>query len=162
MPDPAPSSVPPLQLFTRAHTHGVINLLAAEGWGTYTIDPERTARALSAPGCTTLLALDGTTVVGLVQLQSDGEIQAHLSALLVDAPWRSRGLGRHLVHEALKRAGGIHVDVLTRNRGFYESLGGQPRPGFRLTPEQLDPDRKPRAAPGTPSAAAAPPSGRKQ
>jgi hypothetical protein len=47
-----PSSTPGLQSFTRAHTPGVIDLLAAEGWDTYTVDPERTAQALTAPGCT--------------------------------------------------------------------------------------------------------------
>jgi ribosomal protein S18 acetylase RimI-like enzyme len=133
-----PSSTPRLRSFTRARTPGVIDLLAAEGWDTYTVDPERTARALAAPGCTTVLALDGARVVGLVQLQSDCEIQAHLSALLVAPSWRRRGLARQLLREALKRAGGIHIDVLTRNPAFYESLGGRPRPGFRLTPEQLN------------------------
>jgi hypothetical protein len=34
-----PSSTPRLQLFTRAHTPGVIDLLAAEGCDTYTVDP---------------------------------------------------------------------------------------------------------------------------
>jgi ribosomal protein S18 acetylase RimI-like enzyme len=144
-----PSSTPSLQPFTRAHTPGVIDLLAAEGWDTYTVDPEQTARALSAPGCTTLLALDGARVVALVQVQSDGEIQAHLSALLVDTSWRRRGLGRQLLHEALKRAGGIQIDVLTQNRAFYESLGGQPRPGFRLTRQQLNINRKPSAPSAT-------------
>ena len=137
-----PLSTPRLHSFTRAHMRGVIELLAAEGWDTYTVDPERTARALSAPGCTTLLALDGARVVALVQLQSDGEIQAHLSALLVATSWRRRGLGRYLLHDALKRAGGNHIDVLTQNRAFYEGLGGQPRPGFRLTPEQLNLEMK--------------------
>jgi GNAT superfamily N-acetyltransferase len=144
-----PSSTPRLQSFTRAHTPGVVDLFAAAGWSTYTVDPERSARALSAPGCTTLLALDGARVVALVQLQSDGEIQAHLSALLVATSWRRRGLGRQLPNEALKRAGGIHIDVLTHNRAFYESLGGQPRPGFRLTPEQLNINTKPNASSAT-------------
>jgi ribosomal protein S18 acetylase RimI-like enzyme len=114
-----------------------MDLLATEGWDTYTVDPARTARALSAPGSTTLLALDRGRVVALVQLQSDGEIQAHLSSLLIATPWRRHGLGRHLMHQALERSGGIRVDVLTQNRAFYESLGGQPRSGFRLTREQL-------------------------
>jgi GNAT superfamily N-acetyltransferase len=148
-----PSPTPRLQSFTRAHTSGVIDLLAAEGWDTYAGDAQRTARALSAPGCTTLLALDGATVVALVQLQSDGEIQAHLSALLVAAPWRQRGLARQLLREALKRAGGIHIDVLTRNQTFYESLGARPRPGFRLTAERLNTDSTPRASSATPPVA---------
>ena len=132
-----------LESFTGAHAAAAIDLFAKEDWGTYTCDPTRTIRALSAPGCTTLLAVNRAVVVGLVQLQSDGEIQTHLSALLVAAPWRRSGLGRGLLHEALKRAGGIHVDVLTRNPGFYESLGGEARPGFRLTHEQLNPHARP-------------------
>ncbi len=132
-----------LQSFTRAHTRGALDLFAAEGWGTYTADPERTVRALSAPGCTTLLALDGATVVALIQLQSDGEIQAHLSALLVARSWRRRGLGRQLLHQALKQAGGIRIDVLTQTEAFYESLGGQRTPGFRLIRQDLNLDEKP-------------------
>ena len=137
---------PQLRLFARADTPAVVDLFAAEGWRTYTVDRARTARALSAPGATTLLALDGAMVVGLIQLQSDGEIQAHLSALLVATPWRRRGLARELLRQALERAGGVHIDVLTRNAAFYESLGGQPRPGFRLTPDQLNLDTTPNAA----------------
>jgi GNAT superfamily N-acetyltransferase len=136
---------PRLRSFTRADTPAVLNLFAAEGWDTYTVDPARTARALSAPGCTTLLVLHGAEVVALIQLQSDGEIQAHLSALLVAPPWRCRGLARQLLSHALATAGGTNIDVLTRNAAFYESLGGQPRPGFRLTPQQLDLNTTPNA-----------------
>jgi GNAT superfamily N-acetyltransferase len=146
----ATSLTPRLQRFTRTHASGVINLLAAEGWDTYTVDPERTARAFSAPGCTTLLALDQASVVAIVQLQSDGELQAHLSALLVATAWRRRGLARQLLQEAVTLAGGLHIDVLTRNPGFYQSLGGQPRHGFRLTPRQLNPNTNHAAASALP------------
>ncbi len=137
------SSALHLRSFGRAHAGGVLDLFAAEGWGTYTVDPERTVRALSAPGCTTLLAVSGDTVVGLVQLQSDGEIQAHLSNLIVAGFWRRRGLGCRLLREALKRGGGIRVDVLTETESFYESLGGQRTPGFRLVHQDLSAYGKP-------------------
>src|SRR5438093_12521201 len=65
------SSVTVLRSFTRAHLDGALALFAAEGWETYTADPERTCRALGAPGVTTVIAEDEETVVGLVQLQSD-------------------------------------------------------------------------------------------
>lgn len=143
------TSTPTLRLFSPADTAGVIDLFAAEGWDTYVVDPGRTARALAAPGCTTLLALVGSSVVALVQLQSDGEIQAHLSALLVAEAWRRRGLARGLLDEALRRAGGAHIDVLTTNPAFYESLGGRPRSGFRLTPEHLNLDPTARPEPVT-------------
>ena len=46
----------------------------------YTTDPDRTHRALTAPGVTTIVATEGGDVCGF-QAQSDGEIQAHLSVL---------------------------------------------------------------------------------
>jgi hypothetical protein len=46
-----------IQPFTQAHLDGLIALVAAEGWTEYTDDAERTYRALSAPGVTTLVAL---------------------------------------------------------------------------------------------------------
>jgi hypothetical protein len=39
-----------------------IALFAAEGWQTYTADPDRTYRALTAPGSTILVALDAQNV----------------------------------------------------------------------------------------------------
>jgi len=127
-----------LVAFSREHFDGALELFAAEGWETYTADPERTFRALSAPGCTTVVAVDGEEVAALVQVQSDGEIQAHLSALVVGARWRVRGLGRALLKTALERAGGMRMDLLTRSGGYYQSLGADQVPGFRLRPENFE------------------------
>jgi GNAT superfamily N-acetyltransferase len=139
--DMTQTATPHVQPFTRTELHGAVELFAAAGWDVYTVDPERTFRALSAPGCTTLVALDGAAVVALVQLQSDGEIEAHLSALLVAGSWRGHGLGRELLGEALRLAGGIRVNVLTHAEAFYHHLGGQRTPGFRLARVDLD-DRR--------------------
>jgi ribosomal protein S18 acetylase RimI-like enzyme len=129
MADPTP--------FTREHLDGVVRLFAGVGWRTYYADPERTYRALTSPGSTTLVAVDQGRVVGLVQMQSDGHIQAHLSALAVDEGWRGRGLARTLLREALRRSGAIRVDILSSAESFYARLGATPRPGFRLNREQL-------------------------
>ena len=126
-----------LRPFTRQHLAGVLALFAAEEWETYSAEPERTYRALAAPGSTTLVAEDQGDVVAVVQLQSDGEIQAHLSALVVAEAWRGRGIARRLLGEALHRAGGVRIDVLTRAGGFYLGLGAREVPGFRLTRESL-------------------------
>jgi GNAT superfamily N-acetyltransferase len=126
-----------LSPFEREHTEGALALFAAEGWETYTEDPERTYRALSAPGSTTLVAIDGGQVAGLVQLQSDGEIQAHLSALLVGELWRGRGLARRLLRDALRIAGGMRIDIISSAESFYRALGADSRPGFRLRPPDL-------------------------
>jgi hypothetical protein len=47
----------------------------------------------AAEGCARI-ALEDSTVIAVVLLQSDGEIQAHLSAIVVAEAWRSSGLGR--------------------------------------------------------------------
>jgi GNAT superfamily N-acetyltransferase len=118
--------------FGREQLDGALALFSAEGWDTYTEDSDRTLRALTAPGSTTLTAVDDGIVAGLVQLQSDGEIQAHLSALVVGERWRGLGLSRRLLREALARAGGMRIDIITAAESFYEHLGADRRPGFRI------------------------------
>ena len=127
-----------LTAFEREHLNDALALFTAEGWDTYYEDPARTLRALTAPGSTTLVAVDDGTVAGLVQLQSDGEIQAHLSALLVGDRWRGRGLARLLLRESLTRAGGMRIDILSAAEGFYTHLGADRRPGFRLRSPNLE------------------------
>ena len=61
---------------------------------------------------TTVVAVDeeaGTGVVGFACLQSDGEIQAHLLLIAVEAAHRRRGIARALIAEALARAGGERI-----------------------------------------------------
>jgi ribosomal protein S18 acetylase RimI-like enzyme len=129
--------MPELTPFEREHLAGALALFAAEDWDTYTADAERTYRALAAPGATTLLAVEGATVAGLVQLQSDGAIHAHLSALVVGERWRRRGLARALLREALRRAGALRIDVVTAAGSFYLGLGATPKAGYRLTRDDL-------------------------
>jgi ribosomal protein S18 acetylase RimI-like enzyme len=126
-----------IQGFERQHLEGALALFTAAGWETYFEDPARTERALCSPGSTTLVAVDDGVVAGLVQLQSDGEIQAHLSALLVGEPWRGRGISRTLLREALRRAGGMRMDIISAAESFYSHLGAESKTGFRLRPSQL-------------------------
>jgi ribosomal protein S18 acetylase RimI-like enzyme len=126
-----------IEQFGRRHLDGLIALLAAEGWTTYTDDVERTYGALTAPGATTLVAIAGGHVVGALQVQSDGRIQAHVSMLLVDRGWRGVGLGSRLLRTGLECAGGLQLDVRTRTEGYYERLGASRSLGFRLTREDL-------------------------
>jgi GNAT superfamily N-acetyltransferase len=127
-----------VRAFEREHLDGVIALVDGEQWETYSEDPERTYRALTSPGSTTLVAVDEGAVAGLVQLQSDGEIQAHLSALLVGEAWRGRGISRRLLREALQRAGGMRMDILSAAETFYRHLGAESKTGFRLRPPALE------------------------
>jgi ribosomal protein S18 acetylase RimI-like enzyme len=126
-----------IEPFAPAHLDGLIALVAAEGWTEYTDDLERTHRALTAPGATTLVAIVGGRVAGAIQVQSDGLIQAHVSMLLIDRNSRGAGLGSRLLREGLERAGGLQLDVRTRTEGYYERLGASRSLGFRLTREDL-------------------------
>jgi ribosomal protein S18 acetylase RimI-like enzyme len=126
-----------IEPFAHAHRDGLIGLVAAEGWTEYAEDAERTQRALSAPGATTLVALADERVVGAIQVQSDGLIQAHVSMLLIDPEWRGHRLGSRLLREGLERAGGLRIDIRTRTEGYYERLGASRSLGFRLTREAL-------------------------
>ena len=119
------------------HRGGAVALFAAELWPSYTRDPERTCAALRAPGVTSLVALDGGAVVGLVQVQSDGAIQAHLSTLVVARSHRRRGLGRQLLAEALRAAGGERLDLLSIADDFYASMTNRRFSGWRLTRADL-------------------------
>jgi ribosomal protein S18 acetylase RimI-like enzyme len=126
-----------IEPFAQAHLDGLIALLAAEGWTEYSNDVERTYRALTAAGVTTLVAILGGRVAGAIQLQSDGLIQAHVSMLLIDRHWRGLGLGSRLLRDGLERAGGMQLDIRTRTEGYYERLGASRSLGFRLTRENL-------------------------
>jgi hypothetical protein len=46
-----------IEPFAPAHLDGLIALVAAEGWIEYADDVQRTYRALTAPGVTTLVAI---------------------------------------------------------------------------------------------------------
>ena len=123
--------------YARVHLDGLIALVAAEGWSEYAEDAERTHRALSARGVTTLVALADGRIVGAIQVQSDGVIQAHVSMLLIDPEWRGHRLGPRLLRDGLEHAGGLWLDIRTRTEGYYERLGASRSLGFRLTREDL-------------------------
>lgn len=117
----------------------VLRLCAAEGWPSFPADPARALRVLTAPGVTTVVAVDDDNdgrVVGFAELFSDGELQAYLANLVVDAERRGAGVGRRLVTEALRVAGGERVDLLSDlgATGFYDTFPHFERPGFRLYP----------------------------
>ncbi|MHC4599424.1 MAG: GNAT family N-acetyltransferase [Planctomycetota bacterium] len=115
---------------------GVVALCAVEGWPSFVEDPDRAWRALTAPGITTFTAVDGEAVVGFVQMQSDGEIQAHLSLVLVARDRRRRSIATKLVREAFAVTGAERIDLATdADPGFYRSFTHQEWKGFRLHPQ---------------------------
>jgi ribosomal protein S18 acetylase RimI-like enzyme len=86
---------------------------------------------------TTLVAIAGGHLVGALQVQSDGLIQAHVSMLLIAGNSRGVGLGSRLLRDGLERAGGVQLDVRTRTEGHYERLGASRSLGFRVTRRDL-------------------------
>jgi predicted N-acetyltransferase YhbS len=92
---------------------------------------------LTSPGSTTLVAVEEGAVAGFVQVQSDGEIQANLSGLLVGEAWRGRGISRVLLREGLERAGGMRIDIISAAESFYEHIGAESKLGWRLRPPDL-------------------------
>jgi ribosomal protein S18 acetylase RimI-like enzyme len=129
--------------YNPADLPGVLRLCELEGWPSLPEDPARANRGLTAPGVTTMVAVEQGAVVGFAQLQSDGEIQAHLSLISVDPAHRRKGVARDLIVEALRAAGGLRIDLIAEQacKGFYAALPHSRRPGFRLYPEYSGPDR---------------------
>ena len=93
-------------------------------------------RVLTAPGVTTVVAHEQGQVIGFAEIFSDGEIQAYLAAMAVAEARRGEGIGRALVNEALRLAGGERIDVLSEDDalGFYETFPHLGKPGVRLYP----------------------------
>ena len=120
----------------RQHLSGIIALCEGEPWPSFVKDPGRTWRALRAPGVTTVVAVDCGQAVGFVQMQGDGEIQAHLSLILVAEDRRREGIATRLVQEAFRLSGAERVDVVTDCAPeFYRSLACKEWHGFRIYPQ---------------------------
>jgi GNAT superfamily N-acetyltransferase len=64
-------------------------------------------------------------------------IQAHLSTIVVARSHRRRGVGRLLLAEALREAGGERMDVLSSADDFYAAMTKRHFSGWRLTRTDL-------------------------
>ena len=125
-----------IRSFEAADLPGILRLCEANGWPPFPADPSRALRILTAPGVTTVVAANGGAVVGFAELLSDGELQAYLANLAVDTARRGAGIGRRLVTEALRLAGGERIDLLSEEAatGFYRALPHFEKIGFRIYP----------------------------
>ena len=122
--------------FRREHLEGVIALCEDEGWPSFPEDPARAQRALTAPGVKTVVAIEDDVLVGFAYGHGDGEIQAHLTLLVVTKSHRRRGIARRLVEEVFRRTGGMRMDLLAEpgSEAFYQSFEHKESRGFRIWP----------------------------
>ena len=121
--------------YDAADLAAVVRLCAQENWPSFPEDPARAHRALTAPGVTTMIAVEDGVIAGFAQLISDGEIQAHLSLIAVDPAYRRRGVARELIVLALRAAGGLRIDLITNTaEDFYASFPHFRLAGFKLYP----------------------------
>ena len=65
--------------FAEPHLQPLSRLAVTEGWDSFR-DPETVRRALTAPGCIVMVAVDDATPVGFIQVQSDGGVRRALTA----------------------------------------------------------------------------------
>jgi hypothetical protein len=124
--------------FDAVHLDAIVALCSAEGWPSFPADPARAARALTAPGVTTIVATEHGDVLGFATMLSDGAIQAYLSLLVVAASRRREGIGTTLVGEAFGRSGAQRVDLLAEEdaEDFYTAMPHRRLPGFRVYPDE--------------------------
>jgi ribosomal protein S18 acetylase RimI-like enzyme len=121
--------------YQHAHLPGVLALRESEGWPTFPADANRAHAVLTAPGVTTVVALDGDEVVGFAYLQSDGHIQAHLSLIAVRKTHRRNGIGRALLEYAAPLTGAQRIDLVTDTaEAFYAAFPHHTFAGYRIYP----------------------------
>ncbi len=121
--------------YEHAHLAGIVALCEAEKWPSFGADLDRAHAVLTAPGVTSVVALDGDQVIGFAYLLSDGHIAAYLSMMAVHHDHRRRGVGRALVEYAAPLTGAERVDLVTDTADdFYASFQHRTFSGFRIYP----------------------------
>lgn len=100
--------------------------LTEVGWGDRVSDPEKFKKMLAHTN-RTVVALDGSRVVGFARALCDEVSNGYISMVAVAADKRGAGIGRELVRHLIKDDTGI-TWVLRAGRGssgFWERVGFQ-------------------------------------
>lgn len=118
-------------------TDAALNTLFAAAWPGYR---EMSFGPVLARSLTWIAARSGDTLVGFVNLATDGGMHAFVLDTTVHPDWQRRGIGRRLVRAAIDeaRAAGltwVHVDYEPHLDEFYRGCGFRPTPAgvLRLT-----------------------------
>jgi ribosomal protein S18 acetylase RimI-like enzyme len=125
----------------------LLRLCKQEGWVSFAANPERAGRAMTNPGVTALVALEGERAVGFSQAVGDGCFGGYLCMLLVEPAARGRGIGKSLVEATLVESGVLRLDLLSSDKAMslYERFPHNKIPGFRI---YADESLRPREAGG--------------
>jgi ribosomal protein S18 acetylase RimI-like enzyme len=124
--------------YDQRHLDEILALCKAEGWTTFAGSHDRAARAMSNPGVTALVAVEGERVLGFSQAVGDGAFGGYLCMLLVAEDSRGRGIGRALVERTLVESGVLRLDLLSSEgaMSLYERFPHNRIPGFRIYPDE--------------------------
>jgi ribosomal protein S18 acetylase RimI-like enzyme len=116
----------------------LLALCKAEGWSSFAANRERAGRAMTGPGVTALVAVDGERALGFAQAIGDGCFGGYLCMLLVDAEARGRGIGKALIERTLVESGVLRLDLLSSDGAIslYERFPHIRVPGFRIYPDE--------------------------
>jgi ribosomal protein S18 acetylase RimI-like enzyme len=127
------------------HLDPILAMCKAEGWVSFTSNPERAGRAMSGTGVTALVAIDDEAgpgdeerLLGFAQTVGDGCFSGYLCMLLVAADARGEGIGRALVERTLVESGVLRLDLLSSEgaMSLYERFPHTRTPGFRIYPDE--------------------------
>ena len=109
---------------------GLHRLMLQTGWGKYRT-VERLRDMLSA-GIVTLGAWDGDKLVGFVKVMTDGAYRALIEDVIVDEPYRGKGVGTRMMQMVTKKYDNVeHTYLITGEDKFayYGRFGFFPGPG---------------------------------
>lgn len=76
---------------------------------------------------------EGDQVVGFLRVLTDNDVVTYVTEIAVDERFRSRGIGRMLMHRVQAQFSTTRIDVLSSESAerFYDALGYSERPAFR-------------------------------
>ncbi len=136
--DIALPALPDLTVEAAADAQGVEQLIAqAFGPGRYVKTAERLRETNEVLPELCLVARHNGQVIGCVRqwpIHIGGRPAVFLGPFAVAPEWRSRGLGAHLIENAIvaARSGGHSLILLVGDAPYFKPLGFQPAPDARL------------------------------
>lgn len=106
----------------------VLEIYQKAGWTAYLTDCEKLARAFGS-SLYTLGAFDGDILAGFVRCVGDGEHIVYVQDLIVDIPYKQRGIGKMLLCRAMEKYVDVRMFMLVTDASdavsntFYTAVG---------------------------------------